>query len=94
MTNESDMEQILRLAIECGAKVRETGTWDDTDASYSISASGLSAFARKIRESEREACAKLCEDQYNAPLERGQNPLSVGSGIRLCRDAIRSRTSP
>ena len=47
-------EDIIKLAREAGIKNDLDGIWCDAD--------GLIAFAALVAATEREACAKVCED--------------------------------
>jgi hypothetical protein len=54
-------EDIIRIALEAGFKVGPSR--DGPDDVWGVS-SNLVHFADLIRADEREACAKLCEEQY------------------------------
>jgi hypothetical protein len=110
MTNESDMEEILRLTDEVGARAWE-GPAKDTvllavpsgHAAFMFWQEELSAFARKVRESEREACAALMDLFYKGAiddadaakrLEKECEHEGRARAYSHAADAIRSRTSP
>jgi hypothetical protein len=74
-------ERIKELAKQAGFDVEDRANeiWFDEGWHTSI----VERFAELVRQDEREACAKLCDD-----LDRKWNQ----SGVRECAAAIRGRT--
>jgi hypothetical protein len=87
-SSETVSSDDLGFAKECGAYPE---TFEDGSALYTMTNEQLSAFAAKIRESEREACAAIC-DQYPQ-----RDPGGDGNGYwaaEECAMAIRARSKP
>jgi hypothetical protein len=95
-TPQPQTDEILRLAVECGLIIDDGG--------YAFSAEEqLSAFARKVAESEREACAALIPTSWLDPLLSGNGSVirelpadgpAIQSLLAAIAARIRSRTSP
>ena len=92
-TPQAQMDEILRLANEM---------FGETDGGqFVLNAEELSAFASKVRESEREACADLIPTNWLDPILSGKGAIKLPAGcpeietlLREIGRRIRSRTSP
>ncbi len=84
MSMGAEMDEILRLAKGCGA-AQEVAKFTPGETLHVFTSPALENFARKIRESEREACAKACEDKISFDMD---DPGAT------CAQVIRSRTTP
>ena len=82
MTNE----QIIEMAKQSGL------------FSGPIYRNGLLAFAKLVAEHEREACAKVCEedlrDEYLRQSRPVQDEVNLLAAIADCAEAIRARVEP
>jgi hypothetical protein len=70
-------ERIKELAEQAGATVNERSGYTD----YGTLDLDVEKFAELVRQDEREACAKLCEENERANLY----------GVKECAKAIRAR---
>ena len=74
-------ERIKELGIQAG------GIWIEHATAFLSGTLNLERFAELVRQDEREACAKLCEneaDQISSDHEAG--------GMYWCAEAIRARS--
>lgn len=75
----------------------------DIDSQPDSLFSRIESLARKAEESEREACAKVCEDQASASMQASnkaklvrdsESYRSAAIGAKFCIDRIRARSTP
>ncbi len=78
-----DREDIIRMARE--AECSETFGADV----FAFTVEELERFAALIAATEREACAKVCED---IPLPKDSKALTHGPTIERCAAAVRARS--
>jgi hypothetical protein len=73
--------EIMEMAREAGFEGCSELTWEGV-----ICTEELEAFAKLVREDEREACAKVCENFDFEPDGEGWT-----DGVEMCIQAIRAR---
>ena len=83
-------DDIIRMAREAGAITGLIGRWVFEDAEQ------LERFAALVAAAEREACAKVCEEECSDPYEDFKNYEDTHTdgwmdGCNSCAAAIRAR---
>lgn len=80
-----DNKYIIRMAREAGAEATHYQTWGDV---YEFDMELLERFAALVAAHEREACAKVCEEEaaswakLNAQDEEGYGAIQCAAAIR------------
>jgi hypothetical protein len=82
----TDME-ILQLADQCGVIAVTKHEWDGkqfnhTDDYLDGDGAALIIFAKLVAQHEREACAKVCEREYDTGLLMAPESPSLAAAIR------------
>ena len=78
-------ERLKELAVLAGIDAKEISE-DGWLTLYAFENFDLELFARLVRQDEREACAKLCDDEA----EQSSSDHEAG-GMYWCAEAIRAR---
>lgn len=83
--------EILQLADQCGVVAVTKHEWDGkqfnhTDDYLDGDAAALVIFAKVVAQHEREACAKICQEQSELQLDE-----RVMRGIDVCKELILAR---
>jgi hypothetical protein len=87
-------EDIIRMAREAGCKpFRSPEHWDDVQVFATPNV--LERFAELVAAAEREACARVCEedlrDEYIRQDRPAQDEAFLFAAIADCAEAIRAR---
>ena len=72
-------ERLKELAFEAGFTITPCGLFEAEDTN-------LERFAELVRQDEREACAKLCDDEADQSISYPE-----AEGMYWCAEAIRAR---
>ena len=81
------MKTIREMAREAGAEEVAADNGDYFEGCTAFSDKELETFVALVREEEREACAKLCDEVHNR-----KGFMSDGNASE-CSDAIRARSN-
>jgi hypothetical protein len=73
-------EEIIDMAIQAGASPDENKIW-------LMYAEEIEAFANLVAAKEREACAKVCDDEWNGDADTYEYSIAAND----CAAAIRAR---
>jgi hypothetical protein len=89
-----DRDDIIRMAREAGCKpFRSPEHWDDVQVFATPNV--LERFAELVAAAEREACARVCEedlrDEYIRQDRPAQDEAFLFAAIADCAEAIRAR---
>ena len=80
-------EEIIDMAKKAGINYRELSDEFATGNGDGVEVEQMEAFAKLIAEKEREACAKICENEY---IDFDWAHVEQHAG-EICAEAIRAR---